>query len=292
MLKLIDLAEQAQLDEHKKPRLFSEDCYLLTPRLVAVADGITSKANRRLMGSYSSDPEWLVHSFLGHLEDIAAARTESRLDDAKEVLHQAISATIKQFERDRIVFDGIGKYEYPACSFCMAMQHIEDPGKITLVNVGGNMIFSKDKVVKGSETLQKLDAELFSQMRDKISKGIKANDRAYIRHLRQIVSSVNTPASYPTVNPTLEWLTHAETLIETVEMNIGDKIILTTDGLTRLIDFFNVYSEEHFYEGCISEGLPLLLKRLRELEIDDWEISKYPRWQATYDVCAVAVEIT
>ena len=291
MFKLVDSIEQAQLDEHKKPRLFSEDCYLFTPRLVAIADGVTSKADRRVVGSYSSDPEWMSNTVISLLKDISERRKETLLDDPHEILSLLADGIQHQFNNSKLMLDSIGAFEQPSCSLIILYQHIKNPKKYTLINISDGFIFYRDKMVRGSKTLEKIERERIQRIKDSAAKGIRLERTAFISGMRKNIAARNTINGYVSVDLTRNWLKHHEVKILEEEFVSGEQILLTTDGLARLFDLYEVRTSQEFFQQAQTSGLSQMLEEIRELEKEDWIYNKYPRIKTTDDICAMLIEV-
>ncbi len=288
MFKLTDLIEQPMYNDASNLREFSEDAYIFTPNLVAIADGITSKSKGdRWIGEGHSDAYWLVQTFLNSLKEIALKREETGLDDAKEILKLAMEKTISMFHPIKTV----GKADKPSCSFSMVMQHLSDRNKFTFVNIGGNYIFYNDKYIELSPTLKAMDASLESDMKTNVKKGFFLTDKRWFKILREKVFYTNTSKGYPAVDLTYDWLEHPESVFVTEQLNVGDKIMLSTDGLTRSLRLYNLYKESNFMENCLDKGLANILKEQRDIELSDWDRIKYPRFMSTMDICALTLSV-
>ncbi len=288
MFKLLDQIEQPLLTDEKTPRDYTEDAYIVTPNLVAIADGITSKSlEERWLNEYSSDAEWLVRTFLQELKIIAEDRVNTKNDDVKDILRSAITKTIEAFNPDR----GISKIDKPAASFSMVMQHMQDPTKFTFVNLGSNYLFYNDKVMEMAPTLQEMYKDFEASFQNNADHGFMIKDKRMMKPLREKLFVVNTDMGYSAVDLSYDWIDHPETEYRTETINKSDKIMLCTDGLTRCIRLYKNYTTQNLLAACEEKGLETILTDHRQIELDDWDRVKYPRFMATMDFTAFIVEV-
>ncbi len=76
---------------------------------------------------------------------------------------------------------------------------------------------------------------------------------------------------------------------EAIPLESGARLLLATDGFTRLYEVFGAYSEETLLEAAFEKGLAALLKELRSLEDKDPACEKAPRLKLHDDATALLV---
>lgn len=72
----------------------------------------------------------------------------------------------------------------------------------------------------------------------------------------------------------------------------GDRLLLATDGLTRLVDMFGRYSHDELMRIACAQGLAALTKELREMEAADGDCVHVPRTKPHDDASAILLEVT
>lgn len=70
-----------------------------------------------------------------------------------------------------------------------------------------------------------------------------------------------------------------------------DVVLLATDGFTRLIDFYGLYTPESLLGAARERGVGALCRELRDLEDSDTECRRYPRLKPKDDATALLLKV-
>lgn len=283
MFKLIDKIESNEIG---KP--YSDDAFLVMPSLAAVCDGGTSKSDHRVLNEYGSDAMWLSNVFLKNLKTAEESRTDN---DWKKLLRRAAELTIRDFEMTGADKTGLEKYELPNSTLVMAMRHIDNPEKITLVNIADGVIIYREnneiKLLSGSPVLKAIEKKREEKLVNALQAGQPLSRESFIPAMREDINAINTPKGFASVDLSLDWIEHPDIRVcETVQKN-NDAFLLATDGMTRIFDLYKKYDYKTFYNKSLSEGLSNILKEIRKIETKDKERIKYPRLKTSDDICAI-----
>jgi hypothetical protein len=76
---------------------------------------------------------------------------------------------------------------------------------------------------------------------------------------------------------------------EAIPLESGARLLLATDGFTRLYEVFGLYSEETLLEAAFEKGLAALIAELRALEAKDESCERAARVKARDDASAILV---
>lgn len=283
MFKLIDKIESNEIG---KP--YSDDAFLVMPSLAAVCDGGTSKSDHRVLNEYGSDAMWLSNVFLKNLKTAEESRTDN---DWKKLLRRAAELTIRDFEAAGADKTKLEKYELPNSTLVMAMRHIDNPEKITLVNIADGVIIYREnneiKLLSGSPVLKAIEKKREEKLVNALQAGQPLSRESFIPAMREDINAINTPKGFASVDLSLDWIEHPDIRVcETVQKN-NDAFLLATDGMTRIFDLYKKYDYKTFYNKSLSEGLSNILKEIRKIETKDKERIKYPRLKTSDDICAI-----
>ena len=78
----------------------------------------------------------------------------------------------------------------------------------------------------------------------------------------------------------------------TASIAVGDRVLLATDGLMRLVDVFGRYDRRALFEAaCAPAGLAGLVRELRAIEAADAECVRFPRAKASDDATGLLMHI-
>lgn len=283
---MFKLADKAESNEIGKP--YSDDAFLVMPALAAVCDGGTSKSDHRVLKDYGSDAMWLSHVFLKNLKTAEEARRDN---DWQKLLRRAAELTIQDFDSSGAVRTGLEKYELPNSTLVMAMRHIDNPDKMTLVNISdGALIYPENgdiKILSGSPVLKKIEKKREEKLIAALNAGKPLSREAFIPTMRKDINAINTPEGFASIDLSLDWITHPDIqTVETVQEENG-RLLLATDGMTRIFDLYKRYDYKTFYNKSLSEGLNNMVEEIRQIEINDKDRTKYPRLKTSDDICAI-----
>ncbi len=78
----------------------------------------------------------------------------------------------------------------------------------------------------------------------------------------------------------------------TIELDETARVLLATDGLTRLVDVFATYRTSALFDAAWSRGLSSLVKELRRIEADDADCIRHARAKTNDDATGVLLRLT
>lgn len=305
VFKKLQEIDEAKYDFARvKPCSFSEDAIAATSSMAMIADGATGLATRRLLKEYNSDAQWLAHSLVQALKEIAAVRENPKTftpeyDNPEFVLAVAIEKVRKHAAQDFIRGLGkIEKYELPTCTLVLAMLSISNPDEISFINVAdGNIFFSHAghmDVYSGSRRLEQIEAQ-----ERRILKFFRSNgysdadvDDVALKIQKKRRSGRNTPKSYSVVDLTPQCVQHPETSVLTLSVSEDDTLVLSSDGLMRMLQGYRLLAEDEFHAIASEKGgLAVLLEKLRQHERDHPEKIKPVYIKVSDDVSALQLQV-
>lgn len=102
-------------------------------------------------------------------------------------------------------------------------------------------------------------------------------------------AAMNMPGGYGVLSLTKPPSEFVET--GTLSVSPGDRLLLATDGMMRLVDVFAKYSGEEIFAAAWAKGLDAILSELRELESGDKECKQFPRVKSHDDATGLLARI-
>ena len=109
--------------------------------------------------------------------------------------------------------------------------------------------------------------------------------------LRKHRSKMNSPEGYWIFNGDIDAVENA--LTGYVAFNGNCRILMSTDGFSRIVNVFQLYSSwEDVLNALKNKTLDELLKQLREVEKNDMDCLKYPRFSTYDDATAIYLEVS
>jgi len=108
--------------------------------------------------------------------------------------------------------------------------------------------------------------------------------------LRAQRTAMNAPGGYAIFSitaPPRAMIRHGE-----LPLAEGARILLATDGLTRLIEVFRRYDTEAFWNAAWTRGLADLAAELRTLEAADFACTHFPRAKTCDDATGMLLRVT
>ncbi|MGE0023024.1 MAG: protein phosphatase 2C domain-containing protein [Hyphomicrobium sp.] len=168
---------------------------------------------------------------------------------------------------------GNGALEYVTLGDCVML--VETAGALTRIGI--------DEETAG-------DRWVADALRSSTGTGEPLTRHDLLPRLRAQRTMMNAPGGYAIFSITAP----PRTMIRRGELPLaeGSRILLATDGLTRLIDVFRRYDTEAFWNAAWSRGLADLASELRALETADAACTRYPRAKISDDATGMLIRVT
>jgi hypothetical protein len=264
----------------------NEDGFFSSSKRAWLLDGASGLSDRQLLDT-DSDARWLVNKALGVI---------SQFEDEPFPSQPKILA--KQLNKDYLLEvsdDDVEQFERPSASLIAA----EIQGNQLLYGQLGDCsaIFQASPNSTVFSTPVGPLANLDSVVLEKL-KGLRANGnlplhiarKNILEDLRANRSKVNLPAGYSalTVGPNSQFVFEPKS----ISVGEGSVCLLMSDGFSRLIDTFHVYTKESLLESAVKSGLAQLLAELRDLENQDPEALEFTRFKRHDDASALLLLAT
>lgn len=256
----------------------NEDRFGAQANLAWVIDGATSLSDQPVTDA-ASDASWLVDIIVKHLEQHAAAGTESLGD----ILRDTIAKVVDESE------SWSSTPQFPpsaAIAILRANEHNVEYvmlADVSIVSASGQVISDRRVDVPNQPALDELTNLLragatFADAR------LAVNDLL----INTRTQSMNKPGGYWVIATEREAAQNAISGVLTHEECAN--ALLTTDGFSRIVDLMGIEANWDRYlsgEIKLSDGL----QRLRSVENDDADARQYPRWSKSDDATAMRVQL-
>ncbi|TNB48629.1 hypothetical protein FF124_05710 [Martelella lutilitoris] len=280
-----------RLNDPGKPGGHSEDRAGANEHSAFVIDGATGIADRQVMTDFPSDAAWLADraaaafSRAGSPESVADI--VSRLNAEARAAYLAAAGT-----------GDLPRYMWPAAAF--QMLRIEGD-RLVSYGLGDCRLFLQSEVngrvfettaLKGNRTREIAAARAHLARTGGFGgKNDIGGDEKTRAALRESRSKHNMPGGRIF---TLGLVPEAADAIVREETGIAAPArgLLSSDGFAALSDNYDAFSPSGLIDAAFDEGLPVLLKRLREIErIEDPEGERFPRYKVSDDATCLAFRI-
>lgn len=206
------------------------------------------------------------------------------LYEAMAVAARTVSADFSDFPRQ--------PYERPSCSVALARV---GSGKLEYFVLGDAVVVADTadgvQVFSNREKIARLDRiAIEEKLRLQIKHGMSSRDAwaAIQPTLRRHRALMNTPEGYWIFNGDPEACFNAT--FGSIDMPQGRRILVATDGFTRLVDMGVFPDWKSLFFGLGVSSLWNLLYLLRDVENQDPECLIYPRFRIHDDATAIYVE--
>jgi hypothetical protein len=262
----------------------SEDLFQHTARAVWILDGATGIGPSVIEGA-PSDPYWLVHAANDALKAIwdDEAPTETLCARAAEQVIAAFAGVVRQPPPPPI--------DRPTACLLIARLwrdrlELSTVGDCWLIHAGAHGV---------SDFGAKIDDAVAAPVRDALARfkaaGVSHADllELLLPFEREVRAKANADGGYGIVDLTTRWPTRMQQRL--VEVSPGDRLLLMTDGLYRLIDTFAAYDAPSLMAAAETRGLAALYAELRTLEHGDPDCAAYPRGKVSDDVAAALLTV-
>lgn len=262
----------------------NEDITGYNTQAIWILDGATSISGRKknIDNRLESDASWFVQKF---------SNAFSKLQ-TQENLTSAIKSILKKINEESVFFwDDWNHLDIPSASFAAAFY---SENKISLYNLGDcRVLYQIDhgKVQHfGQSNVVDLDHALLNQYRSLRQKSTQSSHKdiwsELVPQIRFNRSLMNKETGYWILSPDAKGIDH----LQKIEIEYHDhlKILLSTDGLYRLVDTYNLMDDEEFFNQAFQKGgLENLLNILRDTEINDLDATIFPRVKLQDDASAI-----
>ncbi len=280
-----------RLNDPGKPGGHSEDRCGATDTSAFVIDGATGIADRQVMTDFPSDASWLAdHAAMAFSK---AGETEGVVDIVSRLNAEARAAYLAAAGTG-----DLPRYMWPAAAF--QMLRIEG-GRLVSYGLGDCRLFLQsetDERVFETTALKGNRARETAAARAHLARtggfggkndiGGDGKTRAALRESR---SKHNMPGGRIF---TLGLVPEAANQIVREETGIAAPArgLLSSDGFAALCDNYSAFNPSALIDAAFAEGLPALLKRLRDIErIEDPDGERFPRYKVSDDATCLAFRI-
>jgi hypothetical protein len=261
----------------------NEDWFDHNDQAAWIFDGASGIVKDTIPGA-ASDPAWLSQTTSDEIKRVWDNNTPTR-----DILLPASQNTIRRYD-DLMGDTAPPLIERPTACFAMARLW-NDRLEVSTLYDSGIIYQSRTNVVTFGCVGSPLAKEVHKERDRLIADGTMPSQLhdLLLPMERQFRSMANVDGGYDIVDLTSRW---AERLaFQTISIKSGDRLLLTTDGLYRLIDVFGKYDAASLIEAASRHGLESLYDELRALEISDSACSEFPRAKISDDVCAALLTI-
>ncbi|MBB4123067.1 hypothetical protein [Martelella radicis] len=280
-----------RLNDPGKPGGHSEDRAGANEHSAFVIDGATGIADRQVMTDFPSDASWLADQALAAFSQAGGASPVSDI----------VSRLNAEARKTYLAAAGTGdlpRYMWPAAAF--QMLRIEGD-RLVSYGLGDCRLFLQSEAdgqvfettaLKGNRTKEIAAARAHLARTGGFGgKNDIGGDEKTRAALRESRSKHNMPGGRIF---TLGLVPEAANEIVREETGIAAPArgLLSSDGFAALSDNYDVFNPSELIDAAFAEGLPALLKRLREIErIEDPEGERFPRYKVSDDATCLAFRI-
>jgi hypothetical protein len=247
-------------------------------------DGATDCAPEKYLPG-KSDAAWLAEKFHGYLLKCAGNASVSLPD-----LLEDITASVRaDFQAEKL--RGLpARMNQPSAAALIA--RLGGTGVLETVAIGDCQLFVAQP---------RKPAKLYSAGRERLGDkaaiervraAMKEHNLSWSDALTKLLPShnegrnkMNLPGGYAVLS--IDMAPRDLLIQEAIPLERGARLLLATDGFTRLYEVFGAYTEETLLEAAFKKGLAALLKELRTLEAGDAACEKAPRMKPRDDATAI-----
>lgn len=84
---------------------------------------------------------------------------------------------------------------------------------------------------------------------------------------------------------------HAATTYSETKASPGDHVLMMSDGLSALVSDYGRYDGDGLMQAALTHGLAALAAKLRQIEAEDADCTRYPRFKISDDASAILLRI-
>jgi hypothetical protein len=264
-------------------RAVNEDLGVARPTVAWVLDGATGVGQTRQTPG-QTDAEWYVERLSAALLD----RVHRTDDSLTAVVRDAVSEVSATFESVASGTDVDPASEPSAAGVVIrvvgsTLEYLALCDCSLVVHRNGQLV---DHVT--DTRIESLEAQSLSAFERHRASGLDAEAarEAVVPTLREHRRRKNTPGNYWVFSTDPAAVDHA--LTGTVAVEAGDEVCLLTDGLARLVDTYDHFTDWSGVAAALDDcDLEVLFDRLREIEYADPDADAYPRLKWADDATLV-----
>ena len=263
----------------------NDDAFAYREGAAVVLDGATGLGERLMPGL--SDAAWLSR--------FGANRIMSYLGEGAQP-QEAVTAALFDAEtsftqlRRRAPAD---RYEIPFASMMLAVAGEQAIDFLWYGDCAALVSHADGRVEIVGEAIEKRAHESRQVKRLAESKGAQAASvsvrEEFLPALRQGRNRVNTPKGSYLFGPEVIAADHTES--RRVDVASGAHLLLVTDGFLALASDYGRYDLKGLVEAAKKDGLPTLMRDLRDIEDKDPDGRQFPRFKKSDDATAVLVKV-
>lgn len=250
-----------------------------------IMDGATGLSKEQSF-HHASDAYWLVQLYHDYFE-----KHEIGCRSLSAYIKDAIASVASEAARIRSI-ETIPGYSLPTSGlfFCQFKG-----GHLSYLQLGDCkcLISSRGQTrLIGESKLEELDADVLERTIELQKRGVHSYQDIWddlLPLLKQNRSMANRSDGY--------WILGfderaADYAVQgQIEVDPGDRLLLMTDGYTRLFDIFDSTMAVDLPDLSAKIGLPGMIERLRTLEVDDTDCVKYARIKCHDDASALLIDL-
>jgi Protein phosphatase 2C len=263
----------------------NDDSFAYRERAAVVLDGATGLGERLMPGL--SDAAWLSR--------FGANRIMSYLGDGAQP-QEAVTAALFDAEtsfaqlRRRQPTD---RYEIPFASMMLAVADEHAIDFLWYGDCAALVQHADGRVEIVGEAIEKRARESGYAKKLAESKGqtvaAASLREEFLPALRKARNTVNTPKGNYLFGPEVIAADHTDS--RHVDIASGAHVLLVTDGFLALASDYGRYDLKGLIEAAKTDGLPTLMRDLRDIEDKDPDGRQFPRFKKSDDATAVLVRV-
>ena len=261
----------------------NEDLFDHNDQAAWIFDGASGIVKDTIPGT-ASDPHWLVHTMNDELKQIWDDSLPTR-----DLLLAAIEATIARY--NQLVPNPPQLIERPTA--CFAMVRLWQ-GALEISTIYDSGVLYRSE--QGTQTFGCVGSGTHKIIHKAIDQFIAAGATpaeipALVLPLElDFRRGANIDGGYDIIDLTTRWINRINT--HRINPRPMDCLLLTTDGLYRLIDIIHQYDAASLLDIAEKRGLASLYRELREIENNDSACTKFPRAKISDDVAAALILVS
>jgi hypothetical protein len=258
----------------------NEDAIGCTPASAWVIDGATGTGGPRMTNG-PTDAAWLAQTLHSRLQEQGPQRVDAMLNSVERQIAADFQA---QLSLRGIKANLVDQADAPTA--CLALLSWDaDHRELDVACLGDVFVLAFDPHrglhVITDRRLDRFTARTMQQWRQHSTGGLQTAPAAVQAIIKENRRNANQPDGYGIVHPMHKWADQA--IAERLNLSEGSLILLSTDGLWRLVETFEVYSPAQLLKTVYSRKSAFVLQQLRTLERMDPHGQVHPRIKASDD---------
>jgi hypothetical protein len=248
-------------------------------------DGATGLSKQQSFHQ-ESDAYWLVLLYQDYFEN-----HETGQQPLQDYIKDAITSVTRQATKIRPL-NPIPAYSLPTAGLFFCDFKESQFRYLQLGDCKCLISSPKKTTLLGESKLEELDAEVLARVVQHQEQGVGDHQDMWnqlLPLLKQNRSKANRDGGYWILGFDSRAAQHA--IQGQIEVSAEDRLLLMTDGYTRLFDVFKGTTPGGLLEHSFDLGLARMIERLRTLETGDPECRMYPRIKCHDDASALLIDI-